>query len=322
MQFSLQFRHPTTTTLTVAEDTTGQQKLFPYTSMIHYQNPLLDMRRLHYSRQSIQLDHYSTRHDKSYTLDITAKNNAYVLIALDEHWLTYRSKQKKENELTFYANECLLIYAEAGSYTVELGGVHNRFLVISLAPALLYPLRDEFEELITFMDGTNKQPLSAMNSCTMDPTFRYRLQRLIDMPFGRYKDFNRQLLWQLPPLLSAYKGLLKGKDRQTREKQLMDDVYRHIDKELKAPRKVSIEKLCEHFPVSRRKLERLFSAHQNRSPSNYIRSRKMVLMGDLLRTTDISILELALMYGYSDSQSFNRAFKKEMGISPARYRLL
>ena len=280
------------------------------------------MRQLHYSRQSIQLDHYSTQHASSYTLDITAKKSAYVLIALEEQSLTYWSTQNKQNKLTFCTNECLLLHAEPGAYTVELGGMHNRFHVISLDPALLYPLRDEFEELISFMGSTDKETLSAMSSCTMDQTFRYRLERLIKMPFGRYKDFNRQLLWQLSPLLSAYKGLLQGKDRLSQDRQLMEDIYHHIDTQLQAGQDVSVELLCHTFPVSRRKLERLFSTFQNCSPSQYIQRKKMAIIGNLLVSTDIPILELALMFRYSDAQSLNRAFKKEMGITPARYRLL
>lgn len=321
MQYSLQFRDPTRTTLSLAQSKEGERKLFPYTALYRYENDFLDLRRLHYCRRSIQLDHFSAKHRENYQIDIVTDSQAYILIALEAEKLTYNSQRMVENSLSFCSNECLLLYAAAGRYSVELGGKHNRFHIVSLDPALLYPLRDEFDELVRFMETTKKAALSSMGTYKMDKTFRYRLQRLTDVPFGRHKDFNRRLLWELPPLLSAYKGLIQGKDRSTREKQLMDDIYQYIDAELKAARNVSVEHLCKSFPVSRRRLERLFSAHQNSNPSSYIRSRKIATMGDLLRSTDIPILELALMFGYSDSQSLNRAFKKEMGISPAQYRL-
>jgi len=320
MQFRLQFYQPTEVTLTPPADQKERQLLFPYTATYRYKNGLLDAYRFRYDRRSVQLDYFSVRHAEDYTFDVITDSRAYVLIALEQAKLTSQPPHMTTNVLSLSSNECLLLFVEAGRYSMKLGGTHSRFHMITLDPAILYLLRDEFDELVAFMETTGKKPLSSMASCVMDDTFRHRLRRLTDAPFSRYKDFNRHLLWELPSLLSAYKGLLHGKDRHTQEQRLVAHICRHIEEQLKARRRVSVASLCRDFPVSRRKLERLFSAFQHSSPSSYIRRRKMDMIGALLRSTDLSVLELALLFGYSDSQSLHKAFKREMGISPAQYR--
>lgn len=50
---------------------------------------------------------------------------------------------------------------------------------------------------------------------------------------------------------------------------------------------------------------------------NEIRIRKAL---DLLRLTDLSILEISLKVGFNNVSHFNRMFKKATGVSPLRYR--
>ena len=39
-----------------------------------------------------------------------------------------------------------------------------------------------------------------------------------------------------------------------------------------------------------------------------------------LRTTNLKVYEIAERVGYSDTASFYRVFKEELGVSPARYK--
>jgi two-component system response regulator YesN len=40
----------------------------------------------------------------------------------------------------------------------------------------------------------------------------------------------------------------------------------------------------------------------------------------LLKETELKVYEIALKVGYKDAKYFNRAFKKEFGVSPDDYR--
>jgi len=52
----------------------------------------------------------------------------------------------------------------------------------------------------------------------------------------------------------------------------------------------------------------------------YIRSRRLSLAGRELLTTDISVIELALKYGYDSPDSFTKAFSRFHGVSPSNAR--
>jgi len=52
----------------------------------------------------------------------------------------------------------------------------------------------------------------------------------------------------------------------------------------------------------------------------YIRKRKLSLAAMALQTSDIKIIDLAVMYGYDNADSFSRAFTKQHGVTPSAAR--
>jgi AraC family transcriptional regulator len=65
---------------------------------------------------------------------------------------------------------------------------------------------------------------------------------------------------------------------------------------------------------------RLFQAMAGCSLKEYIRRRRLSEATEKLRTTEISILELAFMCQYESQEAFTRAFKKEFGRNPGGFR--
>ena len=65
---------------------------------------------------------------------------------------------------------------------------------------------------------------------------------------------------------------------------------------------------------------RLFQAMAGYTLKEYIPRRRMSEATEMLRTTQISILELAFMCQYESQESFTRAFKKEFGRNPGNFR--
>ena len=56
------------------------------------------------------------------------------------------------------------------------------------------------------------------------------------------------------------------------------------------------------------------------TPLAYLASWRLCLGATRLRSSDDSVLEVALAVGYESEAAFNRAFKRELGLPPARYR--
>ncbi|WFR56836.1 GyrI-like domain-containing protein [Anaerocolumna sp. AGMB13025] len=84
---------------------------------------------------------------------------------------------------------------------------------------------------------------------------------------------------------------------------------------------VSVEKLADVAGFSRYHFNRIFKSILNESVSQYVnRIRIEHSLFLLAYRTDISLTDIALELGYTDSAIFSRAFKNNYGISPYAYR--
>lgn len=84
--------------------------------------------------------------------------------------------------------------------------------------------------------------------------------------------------------------------------------------------KISIENLEELSNFSYRNLQRIFKATYNETIGAYVTRVKVENSAKMLLLTKDIIKEITHKVGYSDVQSFSKAFKKHYGISPAIYR--
>ena len=81
-----------------------------------------------------------------------------------------------------------------------------------------------------------------------------------------------------------------------------------------------IEKLAKAENVSSRYLSRLFRQFSDRSPQAHLIMVRIEEAKHLLRTTALSVSNIAAAVGYDDVMQFSRIFKKHTGISPTAYR--
>lgn len=318
MQFLFRFTPTQSESMTLIKDHQKLYNYFPYTEIKRHQNPHCTIRQLHYKKKCIIIDHYKTINLENFSLEILSQSPCYALIVLHQGKLKYTSIDGSKESITLKQNQCRLLYAKQGHYLVKLIEQKNNFDVICLIPELLHDLKDEFDNLVQFMNDHNKKGLAAMQKRNIDRKFRYRLQKTLN--YSQQKDFYGHLFKELPKLLSAYKGLLKGRDPKSQGKIRIDNILKFINKKLSQNQPITIQIILQAYYLSESKLYHLFKTHLNVSPSTYIQSRKMEHVALLLKTSTLSILEIALKSGYSDSSSLSKAFKNTMGISPNHYR--
>jgi AraC-like DNA-binding protein len=67
-------------------------------------------------------------------------------------------------------------------------------------------------------------------------------------------------------------------------------------------------------------ISNIFSKISAKTPLSYIHDRKILEAKRLLHHSDKQIQEIAFEVGYTDLQSFSRFFKKQLGLSPSKYR--
>lgn len=98
----------------------------------------------------------------------------------------------------------------------------------------------------------------------------------------------------------------------------MEKITEWIEQNLSS--KISYETICDKFYVSQSTLYYLFNKTYNCTVHQYINSRRLEKARELLRDSNKSITDIAFSVGFFSQNYFTRLFKKEHGISPAKYR--
>jgi AraC-like DNA-binding protein len=72
--------------------------------------------------------------------------------------------------------------------------------------------------------------------------------------------------------------------------------------------------------LSRSVLAERFRDYLSDTPMGYLTHWRLQLAAQVLTSTSKSVAEVAGEVGYESEPSFNRAFKREFGVPPARFR--
>lgn len=83
---------------------------------------------------------------------------------------------------------------------------------------------------------------------------------------------------------------------------------------------ITIDEVAAKCNISVSHFRKLFGEYMNCSPLEYLNNVRISAASSLLKTTDISITEIAGMTGFSSISSFNRQFKRSYDISPSQFR--
>jgi transcriptional regulator GlxA family with amidase domain len=82
----------------------------------------------------------------------------------------------------------------------------------------------------------------------------------------------------------------------------------------------TVDGLARAVGLSRSAFAARFTDLVGEPPLEYVSRWRMTKAAELLRESDLSVLDVAERSGYSSEAAFNRAFKRHGGTAPARYR--
>lgn len=88
----------------------------------------------------------------------------------------------------------------------------------------------------------------------------------------------------------------------------------HLTEEIKMKELEQLAQLSEY------NLQKIFSILSGISLGDYIRKRRLSMSLYDLRETEEKILDIAIKYGYSSSESYSRAFQQYFNLSPSKAR--
>ncbi|MTC58475.1 helix-turn-helix domain-containing protein [Providencia rustigianii] len=105
---------------------------------------------------------------------------------------------------------------------------------------------------------------------------------------------------------------------QTINKNVVHDILIWIS--LNTERQLHISDIANKAGYSKWHFQRVFKDIVGVSLGQYMLiSRLLNVMADLKKTND-NIIDIAFRYGFDSQQELNRAFKRELKITPGRYR--
>ena len=84
--------------------------------------------------------------------------------------------------------------------------------------------------------------------------------------------------------------------------------------------KISIADIAEVAGFSESHFMRYFKETMGTSFIDYLREYRLTMAARLLLASDASILSISEEVGFDNLSYFNRAFKKEYGMTPSQYR--
>ncbi|TKI07914.1 helix-turn-helix domain-containing protein [Martelella alba] len=96
------------------------------------------------------------------------------------------------------------------------------------------------------------------------------------------------------------------------------DLIIWIDNNIEKPLK--IDDVAIKSGYSKWHLQRLFFSETGQSLGEFIRERKLILIAETLTTTNESLINIAIRFGFDSQQSLNRAFRKKYNLPPNQYR--
>lgn len=120
------------------------------------------------------------------------------------------------------------------------------------------------------------------------------------------------LLADLLPTLPLQPG--QSTDDLELEQRLLLYLDAHYTEEL------SLESLSREFGVSRFVLSRIFAEKLHTTFPDYVNSRRLDYARDLLRSTELSVTQIALDAGFGSSRTFFRVFREQFHMTPGAYR--
>ncbi|MGN1014811.1 MAG: AraC family transcriptional regulator [Butyricicoccus sp.] len=135
---------------------------------------------------------------------------------------------------------------------------------------------------------------------------------------------------QITQLVSLIQAELKQNPDSNSVRYLYNYLYSKLMENCAAP---SIRYINEyyHLPITVHQLAKIesynvtyyndwFKQQTGFSPSFYLRCVRINRAKELLSTTNFSVMEIALMVGYSSNSTFTRAFHNMTGMTPKAYR--
>jgi transcriptional regulator GlxA family with amidase domain len=99
---------------------------------------------------------------------------------------------------------------------------------------------------------------------------------------------------------------------------IFEQIKIHLSQHVKD--KISLDELCKRFNFDKFNLLRQFKQYTGLSPINYLIALRIQKAKELMISTDLPLVQIALESGFYDQSHFSNCFVKLVGLTPGEYR--
>lgn len=214
-----------------------------------------------------------------------------------------------------YWNDSPGAFVKVAGKEVELGPGK----IVALPPRTVYSSRTELSVWHLFMHFSVERPYSQV----AQGIYVFKSNRLISLASAIARDFrNRHSYAKIRLKAEVYlcEILLSLPEKDLPVEKKLDPRIVKALKILEASQPISNLELTRKTGMNRTSFSELFHQQTGTTPQAFSRKSRLEKAFLMLHFEDKSIERIAAETGFCDRYHFGRAFKREFGITPARYR--
>lgn len=195
------------------------------------------------------------------------------------------------------------------------------FLCIILHPMLLTSVFSYENDFVLPLIRNRKFPFLRL---TPDMDWQRDITASLDLLYANHKLRTAPLhalasfakIWAI---LSEHAPEDDGRpNRQSQDLQTVKNMVGFIQKNYR--NKLSLSDIAFSGAVGQSKCCRLFARYFSQSPTEYLNRYRISKSLDLLRSTDLSVTEIALSAGFGSASYYAETFRQHLGKSPREFR--
>jgi len=135
---------------------------------------------------------------------------------------------------------------------------------------------------------------------------------------NKNKGYGIMLFTQLAQILTLMRRFEMTYGALPTPKSQLDDIVDFIKNN--HSKNITVQTVADYFYMSSSHFQRLFKKSTSLTFTQYLQNVRIQKCCDLLKSTDISIHEIANHVGYQDMKFFHALFRKKTGVTPKQYR--
>lgn len=211
-------------------------------------------------------------------------------------------------------------------------GAECEFLCILLNPALLCTTKQTEETYILPMIDKSSQDLILLDRKT--PWQNEIIEKLKEI-YKIYSETYNTLqivgnffsIWQI---YYSNRSPLPSSPSAAKSRDILKDTHefgiRHTLKEMlmfiyeNYGKRITLREICAAGRICKSKCYEIFSKYLHDTPIEFLSSYRIYKALELLRDSDMSVLDIAYRTGFSTSSYFTETFKDRIGCTPTQYR--